>query len=228
MLVSDESLMTSVDAGSVARWRALCLVLLGAFLGMSLVIGGIGLLPGDVPLHDEILKGRGTALHAIARWVDYGGKWIVLAPAMALLFVWSRAARRRWWLWCALMPIGGAVEQAFKFLVGRPRPRGVNWGFPSGHVTAATTFAVILLYVMTRERVSPAARAVLTGLMIALVAAVGFARVILNAHWPTDVLGGVLLGAGCAAAGAWWDARHPETAQPARPRAVNGAIEIGG
>jgi undecaprenyl-diphosphatase len=228
MLVSDESLMTSVDAGSVARWRALCLVLLGAFLGMSLVIGAIGLIPGDVPLHDEILKGRGTALHAIARWVDYGGKWIVLAPAMALLFVWSRAARRRWWLWCALMPIGGAVEQAFKFLVGRPRPRGVNWGFPSGHVTAAATFAVILLYVMTRERVSPAARAVLTGLMIALVAAVGFARVILNAHWPTDVLGGVLLGAGCAAAGAWWDARHPETAQPARPRAVNGAIEIGG
>ena len=44
------------------------------------------------------------------------------------------------------MPVGGAVEQTFKFLVGRPRPRGVNWGFPSGHVTAATTFAVILLY----------------------------------------------------------------------------------
>ena len=174
------------------------------------------------------IRDSGTALHAIARWVDYGGKWIVLAPAMALLFVWSRAARRHWWLWCALMPIGGAVEQASKFLVGRPRPRGVNWGFPSGHVTAAATFAVILLYVMTRERLSPAARAILTALAIVLVASVGFARVILNAHWPTDVLGGVLLGAGCAAAGAWWDARHPETTQPARPRAMNGAIEIGG
>jgi undecaprenyl-diphosphatase len=147
---------------------------------------------------------------------------------MAGLFAWSRAARRHWWLWCALMPIGGAVEQTFKFLVGRPRPRGVNWGFPSGHVTAAATFAVILLYAMTRERVSPAARAILTALAIVLVASVGFARVILNAHWPTDVLGGVLLGAGCAAAGAWWDARHSGTTQPARPRAVNGAVEIGG
>jgi undecaprenyl-diphosphatase len=147
---------------------------------------------------------------------------------MVLLMIWSRTARRHWWLWCALMPIGGAVEQTFKFLVGRPRPRGVNWGFPSGHVTAAATFAVILLYIMTRERVTPAARGVLTALAIVLVVAVGFARVLLNAHWPTDVLGGILLGAGCAAAGAWWDARHPGTAQPARPRAVNGALEIGG
>ena len=217
-----------MDATTVARWRALCLVLLGAFLAMSVVVYTVGLLPGDVPLHQEILKGRGTLLHATARWVDYGGKWIVLAPAILLLLVWSRAARRHWWLWCALMPIGGAVEQTFKFLVGRPRPRGVNWGFPSGHVTAAATFAVILLYILTRERVSPAARGILTGLAIALVGAVGFARVILNAHWPTDVLGGVLLGGGCAAAWAWWDARHPESAEPARPRAVNGALRIGG
>ena len=220
--------MTAMDATAVNRWRALSLVLLGAFLGMSLVVATVGVLPGDVPLHQEILKGRGTLLHVLARWVDYGGKWIVLAPAMALLLIWSRAARRHWWLWCALMPIGGAVEMTFKFLVSRPRPRGVNWGFPSGHVTAAATFAMILLYIMTRERLSPAARGILTALAIALVVTVGFARVILNAHWPTDVLGGALLGAGCAAAGAWWDARHPETAQPARPREVKGALEIGG
>jgi undecaprenyl-diphosphatase len=217
-----------MDATTVARWRALCLVLLGGFLGMSLVVYAVGLLPGDVPLHQEILKGRGTWLHAIARWVDYGGKWIFLGPAMLLLLVWSRAARRHWWLWCALMPIGGTVEQAFKFLVGRPRPRGVNWGFPSGHVTAAATFAVILVYVLSRERVSSAVRTTFLVLAVVLVGAVGFARVILNAHWPTDVLGGILLGAGCAAAGAWWDARHPERAEPAQPRAVSDAVRIGG
>jgi membrane-associated phospholipid phosphatase len=219
--------MTAMDVTTVARWRTLALVLLGAFVGMSLVVYTVGLLPGDVPLHREILKGRGTWLHATARWVDYGGKWIFLAPAFLLLLACSRAARRHWWLWCALMPIGGAVEQAFKFLVGRPRPRGVNWGFPSGHVTAAATFAVILLYILTRERISPAARAILATAAIALVAAVGFARVILNAHWPTDVLGGALLGAGCAAAGAWWDARHAGATEPAvaGPAA---AVRIGG
>ena len=219
--------MTAMNVTTVARWRTLALVLLGAFVGMSLVVYTVGLLPGDVPLHREILKGRGTWLHATARWADYGGKWIVLAPAFLLLLACSRAARRHWWLWCALMPIGGAVEQAFKFLVGRPRPRGVNWGFPSGHVTAAATFAVILLYILTRERISPAARAIVATAAIALVAVVGFARVILNAHWPTDVLGGALLGAGCAAAGAWWDARHTGATEPAVAGTAT-AVRIGG
>jgi undecaprenyl-diphosphatase len=216
-----------MDPSPAARWRALCLVLLGAFLGISAVVYAAGLLPGDVVLHREILEGRGTLVHAVARWVDYGGKWVVLAPAIVLLLAWSRLARQRWWLWCTLMPVSGGLEQLFKFLVGRPRPRGFHWGFPSGHVTAAATFAVILLYVLSRERVSPAWRGIVTALAVVLVGAVGFARVILNAHWPSDVIGGVLLGAGCAAAGAWWDAAHPLEAAR-EPRPVDGALRIGG
>jgi membrane-associated phospholipid phosphatase len=216
-----------MDASAVARWRVLCLLMLGAFLGLSGVVYAVGLLPGDVALHGEILEARGGLAHAAARWLNYGGKWVVLAPAMLAVFAWSRAARRHWWLWCALMPVGGAVEQLFKFLVGRPRPRGFHWGFPSGHVTAATTFAVLLLYMLSREPVSPRARVTLIVLAAVLVGTVGYARVILNAHWPSDVLGGVLLGGGCAAAGAWWDSVHGE--KPAEtPRPADDVIRARG
>jgi len=216
-----------MDAATVARWRTLSLILLGAFLGMSAIVYGVRLLPGEADLHQEIIGYRGTPIHAVARWLNYGGRWQFLAPAMLLLLACSPVARRRWWLWCGLLPLSGGIEQLFKFLVGRPRPRGVNWGFPSGHVTAAATFAVLLVYVLSRERVAPAARVPLLLLGVLLVGSVGFARVILNAHWPSDVLGGILLGAGCAAAGAWWDATHPPENAP-RPPGVNDAVRIGG
>jgi undecaprenyl-diphosphatase len=216
-----------MDPIVVARWRALCLVMLGAFLGMSVVIYAIGLLPGDGSLHREVLLARGTLAHGVARWANYAGKWHFLAPAMLVLLAWSPIARRRWWLWCALMPLSGGVEQLFKAIVGRPRPRGVHWGFPSGHVTAIATFVVLMLYLLSRERVSPAVRLAFLVISIVLAGSVGYARIILNAHWPSDVLGGVFLGAGCAAAAAWWDAAHPVNDVATRSAATD-TVRIGG
>jgi hypothetical protein len=46
-----------MDPIVVARWRALCLVMLGAFLGMSVVIYAIGLLPGDRVGHRIFQRG---------------------------------------------------------------------------------------------------------------------------------------------------------------------------
>jgi undecaprenyl-diphosphatase len=64
----------------------------------------------------------------------------------------------------------------------------------------------------------PAARITLQALAIAMALLVGWARIVLRAHWPTDVLGGVLLGIACAAAAAWWiatrDGSYRATPEP--------------
>src|SRR4026207_279579 len=104
---------------AVARWRALCLVMLGAFLGMSVVIYAIGLLPGDGSLHREVLLARGTLAHAIARWTNHGGRWEFLGPAMIVLLLWSPIARRRWWLWGGAAPAFAAGAATFKPRGGR-------------------------------------------------------------------------------------------------------------
>ena len=56
-------------------------------------------------------------------------------------------------------------------------------------------------------QIQKARRTGLTVVVVVMVVLVGLARLVLHAHWPSDVLGGLLLGSSCAAAGAWWDAR---------------------
>jgi undecaprenyl-diphosphatase len=101
---------------------------------------------------------------------------------------------------------GSLLEFTVKGLVGRPRPLGWAPGFPSGHVTAVTAFAVTVIYVIGCEGLSWVRRASLMGGLGVLVAMVGLARLSLHAHWPSDLLGGLLLGTATAAAGAWWHA----------------------
>jgi membrane-associated phospholipid phosphatase len=197
---------------ATANWRIVCLLTLGAFLGLSVAAFATGLLPGDLAIRQELLEPDSSLLHEIARVVNQGGTWHVLLPASLLLYLFSRAARRHWWLWAAIMVGSSLIEHGFKFLVGRPRPSGFSLGFPSGHSTAAAAFAVLLVYIVSREPLPRARRLAIQALAIAAMALVGWARIVLHAHWPTDVLGGFLLGAGCAAAAAWWESARLDAA----------------
>jgi undecaprenyl-diphosphatase len=78
-------------------------------------------------------------------------------------------------------------------------------GFPSGHATAVAAFGALLIYIASRESLSRGQRRVTYAAVALLMAGVGLARIILDAHWASDVLGGFLLGTGFAAAAAWWD-----------------------
>src|SRR5258708_39806886 len=77
--------VSAMDVSAVARWRVVCLLMLGAFLGLSGVVYAVGLLPGDVAVHGEILEARGTLAHAAARSFDYGGQWLALRTGIVAI-----------------------------------------------------------------------------------------------------------------------------------------------
>jgi len=193
---------------TLANWRIVCLLASGAFLGLGVAAYATGVLPGDLVMRHRV-AGEDTGLaRLLAILANEAGTWHVLLPATALLLLLSREARRHWWLWCAILIASSLVEHGAKFLVGRPRPSGSSLGFPSGHTTAAATFAVLLIYLSGREQLARFPRLAIQGLAVLVMVLVAWARVSLHAHWPTDVLGGLLLGAACAAAGAWWECRR--------------------
>jgi membrane-associated phospholipid phosphatase len=197
---------------TAATWRIVCLLTLGAFVGLGVTAFATGLLPGDLDVRQTVRELDGPVVHQFAGVVNVAGTWRVAVPVMALLFLLSRAARRHWWLWCAAMVVAPLLEQGTKFLVERPRPSGFSFGFPSGHTTAAATLAFIVVYVVGREPLPGPLRHALRALALTVMVLVGWARIVLGAHWPTDVLGGFLLGAACAAAAAWWESARLDAA----------------
>lgn len=100
----------------------------------------------------------------------------------------------------AVSVIGGAVLiYLLKVVVGRERPRlwAAEWywgsSFPSGHTLAMASFATATALVA--GRLWPTARVPSLVLALAWVLLVGFSRLVLGVHWPTDVVVAACLGA---------------------------------
>lgn len=199
-----------MDDLAARRWLMLSIAGGALFLALAVIVFSVGLLPGDTSLYQEILSRRTPAVREFFSWANIFGNWKGLVPATVLLLVLSPHARRRWWL-IALILIGTpALEHTAKMLVGRTRPQGPAMGFPSGHSTGAAAFAVLAIYFAVKERWGRMRRLSLAVVVLGLMVLVGIARMVLHAHWPSDVLGGFLLGGSCAAAGAWWDASRSQ------------------
>ena len=103
-------------------------------------------------------------------------------------------------------------SEAVKQLTLRPRPvagtaagiPGVIYSYPSGHVLEALTilgFVTLRVWRSARPLVLRVAVAIAVAVEVVLV---GIARLVLEAHYPTDILAGVLAGIGALGLYAWW------------------------
>ncbi|WP_329034976.1 phosphatase PAP2 family protein [Streptomyces sp. NBC_00178] len=128
--------------------------------------------------------------------------WTMRAlTAAAVIALWWRGARTLA-AWVAVTSaVTTLVQQGLKALVGRERPRwpdpvdSANYAaFPSGHVMTAAVTCGLLLWLL---RLHGAQAPLWWGsLALAAVSVTGVAltRLYLGVHWPSDVLGGALLG----------------------------------
>jgi undecaprenyl-diphosphatase len=94
--------------------------------------------------------------------------------------------------------LSGVVTEIAKYASSRPRPitalvAAPSSSFPSGHALGVMV-GVLALLTIVRPIVRRPLRAWLVALGALTVAAVGIGRVVLNVHYPSDVLAGWALG----------------------------------
>jgi undecaprenyl-diphosphatase len=158
----------------------------------------------DDQWNDWMIDGRSPAVTRVARVLSVLGGPFVMVPLRLVVFGALAWARR----WLQLAAFAAAVVTSelcigpLKAVLDRPRPLDSlvstdSASFPSGHAIAASVTAIGLVVVL-----APAfnRRAHWTAVAIGFATLMAMSRTYLGAHWASDVVAGVCIGAGLAIA----------------------------
>jgi membrane-associated phospholipid phosphatase len=163
----------------------------------------------ELELVTALALGEGPYASLVRAINNLGDVWLWM-PAVAVLAIAALVLRLL--LAAALIGltlVADIVGFAVKLIVERGRPEGAlvehflggdSFAFPSGHALRATALAGVLLWLLLPP---PMRLPVAVGGALLAGAVMGYARVALGVHWPTDIIGGVLLGVAWFGLTAW-------------------------
>jgi len=149
--------------------------------------------------------GHDHATHASMRfltWVTDLGDWpaFPLIGLVVLLYELRRSPNRSLVPFVLVVVLGDKlITNVIKSLADRARPTlnpiaaTLGPSFPSGHSSTAASFYAALALIGARRR-STRTRALLAGVAGGLAVGVASSRVLLDVHWLSDVVAGVMLG----------------------------------
>lgn len=199
---------------------ALCGYAAFALLALLVTTGKTEML--DSAVRDAVLDLRNGALSAFFVPFAYSGNWFCVVPACLILLAVPALRRTYGVPTAAAVLTAQAFYNVLKRIFCRERPdfashlvKEHGFSFPSGHsITSFMMFAMlaalILYYARTGGESLPVyknkpaeCRAYFkgksayaaAGLCAAYIVLMGFARIYVGVHWPSDVLGSWLLGA---------------------------------
>jgi undecaprenyl-diphosphatase len=128
-----------------------------------------------------------------------GSSLYLLAWGIVAVVSLAMRGRRRAAALLAICGFGGeAWDEALKLVFRRPRPVPFygqapwTYSFPSGHTVASCCFYCALAAILAAGLVSVTSKMMVWIAAVAITLAVGFSRIYLGVHYPTDVIGGYL------------------------------------
>jgi undecaprenyl-diphosphatase len=211
-----------VRAGTVDRmWLAIGVASLFALLALTIAVGSRVVFPFDQPVLNLARGFDGWPVLWQAMSQSANIPLIVIGVGFVVRLVLIHRYREAF-LVAAILVAVTAGSEGIKQLVARPRPSGTGDGipgvvfsYPSGHVLEVLSILGMVTIRSWRSSRSLRLRQALIVLVAIEVVLVAIARLALNEHYPSDLLGGLFGALGALGLYAWitrpggWANRSP-------------------
>ena len=181
--------------------------------------------PGATWVRGLDAPGFGTFMEVVSWPGDYTVATVSYVVLLLLALRWGG------WPWAVYVAAAGLLDisnEGAKALVGRPRPNPLEPGeagsFPSGHTVHSVLYLGVVWSLVAPRLPERRHRQALAALFVVGVLLTGLSRIYLGRHWPSDVLGGMLVGS-VALWALWTVASRTLLAGSLRPTSGGGGTE---
>ncbi|MFH1704466.1 MAG: phosphatase PAP2 family protein [Patescibacteria group bacterium] len=160
------------------------------------------IISADIWFENALLSVRTPFLLHLFNWVTLLGDtiFIVSITGIVIIFLLFYKYNKAYAIGLVATVVGArGTSYIMKILIERARPDGLipaitetSSSFPSGHATLAMALYGFLTYLFCKRY--PKNSVIITAIAMLAIIAIGFSRLYLGVHFPSDVLAGYLLG----------------------------------
>lgn len=139
----------------------------------------------------------------VMQFITFFGTATFLFPANVLLVIWFAFIQKHRW-YSIKIPVIGITSPllmiGLKSLFHRPRPliplldAATGLSFPSGHSLTSMTFYGLIAYIVWERVKNPYIKWITITALLIFINLIGFSRIYLRVHFPSDVLAGFAIG----------------------------------
>lgn len=188
------------------RFTASVLLLVLVFLGYTIKFYPDTVKPFDSAIQNWTFSLRNDSMTSFLKFftgIVNPISIIVIMIVLILLFIWRRWYSEAVFLAGNFILVSGILNPILKYVYNRSRPDGVHLvhettlSFPSGHAATSMVVFLSLFFIFSARLKTRGLKTILAIILGLIVLIVGFSRIYLGVHYPTDIIGGYLLASGC-------------------------------